>query len=97
MQNRERKPLPQLDSSLFDFSTWEAGSLTLLGLRTRFEDLFRHRELVQHYAIGWAHGTSLACRPKMDCRGVMFRLSTGEIFWTHLTEFEFVELFGEEV
>ena len=88
----EKIYLPQVDSSLFDFYTWEAGSLLVLGLQTRTNCILLNRKKVQEHAIGWANGISLPCRPKENCRGVMFE-KDGERFWTHLFEDEFIALF----
>ena len=87
--------LEQLDSSLFDFHTWEAGSLTMLGISTRYEDIVKNKGLIQTYAIGWARGETLPCRPKAECMGVMFE-KDGNRFWTHLTNNEFHEIFITE-
>ena len=87
--------LEQLDSSLFDFHTWESGSLTMLGISTRYEDIIKNKGLIQTYAVGWSRGESLPCRPKTDCMGVMFN-KDGLEFWTHLTKEEFLEIFKME-
>lgn len=95
MSGSRKKPLPQLESSLFDYYRWEGGGLTTIGLQNRYDDIVLNMGIVQEYAIGWAYGLSLPCRPKDDCRGVMFE-KNGERFWTHLYEWEFTEVFTEE-
>ena len=87
--------LEQLDSSLFDFHTWESGSFLTLGFSTRFDDIIKNKQLIQKYAVGWAKGETLPCRPKTDCMGVMFEKDENR-FWTHLTNDEFYEIFITE-
>jgi hypothetical protein len=84
----------KLDSSLFDFLTWRAGSpLDLIGYRhCRSSDLIRFRNIIKEYAIGYCHAEYIPCRPKIDCIAIMFEVD-GRNFWFHVTSGEFAKIF----
>jgi hypothetical protein len=81
--------LEKIDSSLFNFETWNAGCLLELGLATRFNEITSREgiRLINQYAIGYCEGNKLPCRPKENTIAVMFYKD--DYFWTHLTVTEF--------
>lgn len=83
--------LKKLDSSLFGFSEWRAGSLADLGVATKFHDIAAFRNRIRSCAIGYADGSEVPCRPKEGTVAVMMRVDT-VVFWTHflVREFELV-------
>ena len=84
--------IPKLDSTLFDWSTWRNGTIDeLLRIPQRSYHLIKNKDILIRYAIGWAYGESLPCRPKANSIAVMFFVD-GREFWTHLTikEFDFI-------
>ena len=89
-----------MSSSQFDATNWRIGNdfLVEFGIECRYQSLTsdKGREVIQKYAIGWAPGENLPCRPKPDCVGVMF-YKDGREFWVHLRKDEFYEIFKKEV
>jgi hypothetical protein len=88
--------LERLDSSLFDWLTWSAGSISeMFNVRPREECLVAKGDTLRKYAIGWAPAEQIPCRPKIDCIAVMF-LTDDRVWWTHLTNREFERIFERE-
>ncbi len=86
--------IEKLDSSLFDWQLWRAGSLLDLDiLHCRYSFIIYNKEIIKKYAIGYCDGKSLFCRPKSDSMGVMF-YKDGLQFWNHLKRNEFQEIFN---
>lgn len=86
--------LPKLDSTLFDFSTWRSGSIPeMFDVLNREKSLIANGALLRKYAVGWCPAEQLMCRPKLGCVAVMFQLHDC-VFWTHITQREFEEIFG---
>ncbi len=85
--------LIQLDSSLFTWLNWRAGSIHDLGLSCRYFDIItRGKELLKKYAVGWCYGENLPCRPKENEIALMV-FKDGEQFWFHIRNKEFNEVF----
>ena len=82
--------IPKIDSSLFEYSLYESGSLLVLGFTDRFDniDTPRGASIFKKYCIGYCDGGNLAIRPRLDCVGVMF-FKDEEQFWFHITKQEF--------
>ena len=81
--------MERLESSLFDWLTWRAGSIEeVLKIPQREECLVDKAEVLRQHAIGWCPAELLLCRPKTDCVAVMFWVKE-RAFWTHLTKQEF--------
>lgn len=87
--------LQRLDSSLFGWQEWRAGSIVeVWGVRHREQSLVAHAALLRQHAIGWCPADMVPCRPKPGWVAVMFALPDGREFWTHLTGREFAAIFG---
>jgi len=88
--------LEKLDSSLFDWSTWRKRNVSdlLKGTHLRFHNLEYVKDIIKRYAVGWAEGTELPCRPKAGHVGLMM-FKDDEHFWFHLRKNEFVEIFSD--
>lgn len=87
--------LEKLDSTLFDWQTWRAGTLMDLGVHTREIDILEKISILRKHALGYCDPETTPCRPK-PYWAVMFWLPNGERFWTHLRAVEF-EALKEEV
>lgn len=75
--------LHEIDSSLFDWSTWRADNLwSAFRIQCRTNAMLASQEILRRYAMGWCHGEHLLCRPKIDNIAVMF-YKDGVYFWTH--------------
>ena len=86
--------IEQVDSSLFDWQTWRAGSLfDIFGIAHRTWSIWENRGIIIRHAIGWAHGECIPCRPKINYIAVMFAVED-RIFWTHLLKCEFENIFN---
>ena len=83
-------PFKRLSSCYFTFERWKAGSLTLLGIYTRYNSIVENRHIIRKYAIGYIEAERLWVRHKKDCTAVVF-FYDGKHFWTHLTNKEFIE------
>ena len=87
--------LRRIDSSLFDWLSWRDGTiLELLNIPQRKVSLVANKNTLNLYAIGWSPAENIPCRPKSNCKAVMFAVK-GREFWTHLTNEEFYEVFGK--
>lgn len=77
--------IDRLDPSLFDWSTWRAGSIVELAVAPshRTDVLVQYKTNIRKYAIGYCDASSLICRPKIDHKAVMFFVNNIQ-FWTHL-------------
>jgi MoaA/NifB/PqqE/SkfB family radical SAM enzyme len=87
--------LPMLSSGWFTEDVWEMGNISRFGLRTRFNDItsIEGKLYLNEYAIGWNYGDKVPFRPKKNRVAVMYR-KDGELFWSHLRNNEFLEVFG---
>ena len=86
--------LPKLDSSLFTWLNWKAGSIHDLGLKCRYDDIIssKGKTILSLYAIGWCFGEGLLCRPKETEIALMCE-KNDELFWFHLRNYEFLQVF----
>jgi len=85
--------LRRIDGSCFDFLTWHGGSLFgILGIIQREPSILQSRGVIKKFAIGYCSGSAVVCRPKVNTVAVMFS-KDDELFWTHLTSYEFKEIF----
>lgn len=90
----EKTYLPKIDSTLFDWQKWSAGSIHDFGIPCRYESLTSQesKRILNEYAIGWTYGENLPCRPKENHIAVMFEKDDNK-FWFHMRNNEFVEVF----
>ena len=90
--------LQQMNPSLFDWLHWRINDTFFneFGFQCRYASLTsaHGKEVIRKYAVGWANGESLICRPKVGHKGVMF-FKNDRHFWVHLRNKEFEEIFGE--
>ena len=86
--------LPKLDSSLFTLWLWEGGSITsIFGWKHRYTSLYRHRDVLALYAVGYCKGEALYVKPKEGQFAVMFEYREKR-WWNHFTEKEFLDIFS---
>ena len=84
--------IQKLYPELFDWLSWRSGSPADLFVRCDEKVLISKKEILKYYAIGYCDGERLECRPKENCKAVMF-YKDDITFWFHLTNFEFQEVF----
>lgn len=84
--------LKQIDGSAFDYFAYKAGDITDLGITGRLDNFVNNAVIFRKYAVGYCEGVSLACRPRVDCVGVMFEIEDIR-FWIHFGKDEFKEVF----
>jgi len=84
--------IERYDSSLFTASYWRIGASFVVefGFECRFKRFSSPlgKRVMRQYAVGWAPGNQLFCRPKLDHVGVMF-FKDDRHFWVHLRNAEF--------
>jgi len=90
----EECSLEKIDSTNFTWDKWRAGSIKDFNIPCRFISLTSEisKRTLREYAIGWAWGENLMCRPKENEVAVMF-YKDEEYFWFHLRRNEFYEIF----
>lgn len=90
----EKSYLPKIDSTLFDWQKWSAGSIHDFGIPCRYESLIsdESKRILNEYAVGWCYGENLPCRPKENHIAVMFEKDDNK-FWFHVRNNEFIEIF----
>ncbi len=86
--------ITRLPSDLFTWSRWRRCNL-FASFSARTPSIIANAGLIRERALGWCPGESLACRPKVGARAVLLR-EGDETSWCHLTEVEFVGVFGGE-
>jgi hypothetical protein len=85
--------IERLHSDSFDFSTWR--NCNIWGkISCRKDYILSNKDLFRKYVIGYIEGERLYCRPKENTVAIML-LIDGEFSWTHLTRYEFEEIFGK--
>jgi len=84
--------ISEMPAELFDWQCWRNGSPTDLLLVCREEVLLANKKTLQDHAVGWCMGDAPICRPKNNCKAVMF-FKDGEHFWFHLMNKEFDAIF----
>jgi hypothetical protein len=83
--------MQRLNSSLFTWSRWRAGSIADFGIPCRKDFIIASKEVLKKYAVGYCKGESVPCRPKSDRIAVMF-FYEGKHFWNHVLIEEFKEM-----
>jgi len=87
--------IEKLDSSLFDWQAWRAGSpADLLVGPCRTANLIAAGAILRAHAFGWCEGGSTPCRPKARHKALMFE-KDGVSFWFHLRDGEARVIFPE--
>lgn len=81
-------PFSRISACHFTFERWRAGSLTELGIYTRYDSIMENKHVIRRHAIAYIEAEKLWVRPKKDCVAVMFFYEDRH-FWTHLTRKEF--------
>jgi len=84
--------LPKMHGTSFDWLSWRGEGIIRLGVTQREAIIISNANIIKKYAIGFCNGEEIVCRPKKDCKAVMF-LKDNEEFWTHLTNKEFDIIF----
>jgi pyruvate-formate lyase-activating enzyme len=86
-------PIPKIDSTLFEWNTWKAGSIhDLITGPCRTLNIVAQRDLIKKHAIGWCKGESLSTRPKKNETALMC-FKDGNQFWFHLRNNEVFEIY----
>jgi hypothetical protein len=87
--------VPRLDSTLFTWGAWRAGSIHDLDVACREVEILspRGRGVLRAHVIGWCPAEALPCRAKEGEIAVMC-FKGGEQFWFHLRRREFEGVFG---
>lgn len=86
--------LERLAPTYFTYELWDAGSLSVFGIATRWHSIEQNRAIIRSKAIGYCPAGLLSFRPKPGDVAVMFMHDDGP-FWTHLHYFEFIACFPE--
>ena len=89
------QPLPP---SQFTFTLWRNGSLSSLGIATRYYSIVENAGKIRKNAVGYCEGHRLVVRPESQTVAVMFHNPTNfpeDHFWTHLEEREFRRCFQD--
>lgn len=84
------------DPMAFDWLSWCAGSIHELGIECRYHDITstEGKYLLRRHTIGYCPGHLLYCRPK-DGQVAVMVLVEERMFWFHIAEREFREVFPE--
>lgn len=85
----------KLQSSLFTWLEWRNGSPADFLVPCREEALVGARYRLRSKAVGYCDAENLSCRPKRDCKAVMFEIEPEKLFWFHLTNREFNKIFND--
>lgn len=85
--------IPKLNSTLFDWVMWRNGSpIDIFGVSLRSYTITNIKFNMIKHAIGYCNAESLICRPKCDCKAVMF-FKDGVYYWFHMSNKEFDYVF----
>lgn len=84
--------LEKMHGTSFDWLSWRGEGVIRLGVIQREKIILANSHIIKKYAIGYCPAEEIICRPKHNCMAVMF-LKEDDLFWTHLTNKEFNELF----
>lgn len=85
--------MQKLNSSLFTWSRWRAGSLADFGIVSRKTFILANRKTLKRFGVGFCDGGAVPCRPKSGKVAVMFFVN-GKHFWNHLNKDEFEDIWG---
>lgn len=92
-QIKNQTIVPKLNSSLFTFETWQAGSVhDFMIEHFRFDSLAQHKETLSRNLKGYCFAEELPCRPKTNEVALMYEYED-KTFWFHIRNSEFIELF----
>lgn len=83
--------MKKLDSSLFTWQRWRAGSISDFNIPCREEYIIKNAYVLRKYLVGYCNGFELMCRNKPKYKAVMFFYNNIH-FWFHITEREFKAL-----
>ncbi len=88
--------LISLDSSLFTFSLWRAGSIHDLNIPCRYLTIisWEGKRILRQYAVGYCEAERIPCRPKEGQIALMCFTERDSHFWFHLRKKEFDEVFN---
>jgi hypothetical protein len=95
---RIKYSIPHLDSSLYDWLKWRAGSFAeMMGFPCRYDSITSPagKRALREVAMGWCRSEELPCRPKEEQIAIMCFRERDDHFWFHITKREFIEVFGE--
>jgi len=88
--------LCELPADNFDWSRWRACNIfEKIKGGWYFLNIVSDKQIIRQYAIGYIESSKVLCRPKANCKAVMF-LIDNEFSWCHVTDEEFKEIFGNE-
>lgn len=84
----------RIDSSLFTWNLWEAGSVHNFGIEHfRFNNLEQYKDKFLENIKGYCFGEELLFRPKENEVALMYEKDDGTLFWFHIRNSEFYEIF----
>lgn len=87
--------IDKLQPELFDWLLWRNGSPSDIFKETNwYKNIADKKATLNSFAVGYCEGEKLQCRPKNNHKAVMF-LIEDRLFWFHLTDKEFKEVFRE--
>jgi hypothetical protein len=88
--------IPEISRGWFDIIRWGVGSVSLMGIDTRYNSLTSPygKAMLRNCAIGWTRSLKVAYRPKDAHVVVMYRFRK-KLFWTHMRNNEFLEVFSK--
>lgn len=86
----------KIDSSLFTWDIWQSGSVHDFGIEHfRYNNLNQYKEKFLNGLEGYCFGEELNCRPKENEVALMYKKEDDSLFWFHIRNSEFVEIFKE--
>lgn len=93
-QIEKQTNVPKLDSTLFTWDIWSAGSIHDFGIEHfRYNNLKEHKNKLLNGIKGYCFGEELSCRPKENEVALMYEKDDGTLFWFHIRNSEFYEIF----
>lgn len=93
-QIEKQTKIPKLDSSLFVWEKWSAGSVHDFGIEHfRYNNLNEYKDKLLKNLKGYCFGEELLCRPKENEVALMYEKENGILFWFHIRNSEFFEIF----
>lgn len=87
--------LNKIGKGFFIKESWGAGSLSILGISTRYYDVTSNinKSIIRKHAIGWIEADNIKFRPKKNHIAVMYKYND-ILFWSHLMINEFIYIFS---
>lgn len=77
-----------LDEQLFTASRWRSGTPADLLIQCRTQSIVENKSILKSYTVGYCDAEKLICRPKEECKAIMF-FKDDRHFWFHVTNEEF--------